>query len=887
MWRTLTLNEWYFLLFVRNTATGIRFAKAVVNETNGVILLPDNWDDFTYDLNYTNQSDVAYNRNIISAEEWPLLESNGAVFLPAAGYWQDYVQSVGSDGDYWCATRDYTNSAYGIDFSNSRLRYLDCYRGCGFSVRLAQNYLIYDVTVTTSEVTYIESTTAIAHGTVVCDYENSILDKGICFGTEADPTISQSHVSCGSGSGSITANLTGLTPNTQYHVRAYAINEEGIIYGDDVTFSTTKVWNNGVLPGLFSVSETELMCFSQGNLRYQASTNTWSFPPNQYDCVGVDNQYISENNSGWIDLFGWATSGNDHGAVCYQPWSTSQSTNNYYAYGQYTARLKDYTGEADWGHNIISNGGSSTNLWHTLTLEEFQCLLFTRPTISGIRFVYANILGHKGLLLLPDDWNPEIYHLNEINNENGNYDSNTINEDDWNLIENHGAVFLPAAGYRYYGTGVYQVNNWGYYWTGTPMTTTMSSVYCLNFGSNNTNYNRCDGNSVRLACYSSSITTGIEVKTVGFANYTSNMARTGGIVTCGEGISILDKGICWSTNPNPTINDSHGSADAGTGTFTVDLMGLNPSTTYHIRAYAVSGSSVIYGSDVSFTTSEGFGAPEGALDGVFSVSDNKQVYFSRGNLQYKATTNTWRFADDQMSYIGNDNYNISSSYEGWIDLFCWGTSGYNHGAVCYQPWSTSTSYADYYVYGNMNYNLFDQTGKADWGYNAISNGGNTENQWRTLTYDEWYYLLNQRVTASGIRYAKAKLNGIEGLVIMPDNWDVAYYSWNEPNNYQAYMNSNEISLSDWTMLESFGVVFLPCAGRRLGTSISSCGSEGNYWTSSCGTNTYVVSVQFSTYVVSIGGGSERYRGYAVRLVQDVNTLLPEKNRNSSMRLLIR
>lgn len=60
---------------------------------------------------------------------------------------------------------------------------------------------------------------------------------------------------------------------------------------------------------------------------------------------------------------------------------------------------------------------------------------------------------------------------------------------------------------------------------------------------------------------------------------------------------------------------------------------------------------------------------EGVLPGSFSVSATRQVRFSQGNLQYKASNNTWRFAEYQYEYVGNANSNISSSYNGWIDLF--------------------------------------------------------------------------------------------------------------------------------------------------------------------------------------------------------------------------
>ena len=155
--------------------------------------------------------------------------------------------------------------------------------------------------------------------------------------------------------------------------------------------------------------------------------------------------------------------------------------------------------------------------------------------------------------------------------------------------------------------------------------------------------------------------------------------------------------------------------------------------------------------------------PYGGLPGLFSVSASQRVWFSKGNLQYKSSINTWRFAPNQYDYVGDSNANISSTYSEWIDLFGWGTSGYNHGAVCFQPWSISMTESDYRAYGSNSYNLDDQTGHADWGYNRIINGGNVENMWRTLTISEWMYVLNTRNTNSGVRYAKAQVNDEKGL----------------------------------------------------------------------------------------------------------------------------
>lgn len=281
--------------------------------------------------------------------------------------------------------------------------------------------------------------------------------------------------------------------------------------------------------------------------------------------------------------------------------------------------------------------------------------------------------------------------------------------------------------------------------------------------------------------------------------------------------------------------------------------------------------------------------PMGAINSLFTINNSgDQVMFSFGNLQYQASSNTWRFATNQYDYVGgglyhgnvtgSDNNSISSTYNGWIDLFGWGTSGYNHGAVCYQPWSTSNTNEDYYVYGNQSYNLYDNTGQADWGYNTISNGGNTANTWRTLTCEEWDYVFNTRSTTSGIRYAKAIVNDVNGVILLPDNWSAVYYTLNNTNDGTVDYTVNTISSSDWTTLEAKGVVFLPAAGGRSGTETSSVNQLGKYWSAS--KRHFNDNIYIDAYYVLFGkptiGSTQlnttastlRRNGLSVRLVRD-------------------
>lgn len=281
--------------------------------------------------------------------------------------------------------------------------------------------------------------------------------------------------------------------------------------------------------------------------------------------------------------------------------------------------------------------------------------------------------------------------------------------------------------------------------------------------------------------------------------------------------------------------------------------------------------------------------PEGAINGLFTINANgDQVYFSQGNLQYQASTDTWRFAENQWDYVGGDwlgviygnvfvngvhcaNNMISPTYDGWIDLFCWGTSGYNHGAVCYQPWSTSEENSDYYAYGNPTCNLNDQTGQADWGYNAISNGGNTENSWRTLAIDEWHYILFTRTTTTGIRYAKANVCGINGVILFPDNWDSSMYSVNDSNISDVDYSSNTISNSNWVAIfETHGAVFLPVTGTRIYVMAHSF-NEGCYWSATYRYYDAINILYFAaTYLGTNIDNGHRHDAKSVRLVQNAH-----------------
>ena len=231
---------------------------------------------------------------------------------------------------------------------------------------------------------------------------------------------------------------------------------------------------------------------------------------------------------------------------------------------------------------------------------------------------------------------------------------------------------------------------------------------------------------------------------------------------------------------------------------------------------------------------------EPQLKGVFSVAADKQVTFSPGNLQYHPANKKWRFAETQTQYIGEKNAQISSSYNGWIDLFGWGTGD--------NPTNSSLVSSDYQFF-------------VDWGTNKI--GKDSSKSWRTLTFDEWAYLLEKRPNANQLR-GGVDMNGVSGLLLLPDNWestaDITLDLGSE--KYPSF------TADQWSQLEALGAVFLPAAGWRSGDDVEYVQFVGAYWSSTG----YAVDA-FSVYfffdeVVHIDVGV-RDTCHSVRLVKDL------------------
>ncbi len=197
----------------------------------------------------------------------------------------------------------------------------------------------------------------------------------------------------------------------------------------------------------------------------------------------------------------------------------------------------------------------------------------------------------------------------------------------------------------------------------------------------------------------------------------------------------------------------------------------------------------------------------------FSVSPDKQVMFSKGNLQYDQHSMLWTFANNQYEFIGEKNLTghfycnvvgCGGAHEGYsklshlIDLFLYSSDcDLAMWGVPSSPEANSLTYPF-----------------IDWGYNKIAS--DTPNTWYTLSHDELLYLMKGRTNASNL-YAAATVGEVNGLILFPDKWKcpddvIVNYGMALRSGAEHYSGHNKFSINQWSKLESAGAIFLPAGG---------------------------------------------------------------------------
>ncbi len=730
-------------------------------------------------------------------------------------------------------------------------------------------------TVKTGEVENVGTNTATCGGNVTNDGGANITERGICWSTNHNPTVNESHVSSGSGLGEYTCNMSNLSTYTAYYVRAYAMNSKGVAYGEERDFTTLDF----DLPEVTTASVTDITQTTAkcgGEVTNDGGTTItergvcWSTNHNP-----TINNHKVQAGEGMGSFTCDITGLNAHTTYYVRAYAINSKGPNYgeeegFTTGALpptvsTGSVTNITTTSATGSGaVISDGGSTVS-------ERGLCWSTNHnPTINGTHIAAGEGTGDFTATMTNLTANTTYYvRAYAINGVGPAYGD----EVEFATL----SISVP-------GVTTASVTNIG------NTTATGGGNVISDGGTEVTERGICWSTSHNPTISGNHANSG-----TGMGEFTVNMTGlTPNTIYYVKAYAINSQGLSYGeevnfkTSQTPTYtvsvsaNPTNGGTVTGGGTYELGqscTVNATAVTGYTFQKWTENGNQVSTNANYTFTVTDNrtlvahftqqSQAPTGAINGVFSVSANQRVYFSQGNLQYKASSGSWRFATNQYDYIGNANSNISSSYSGWIDLFGWGTSGWNCGNTYYHPWDSNNS--DGSLYGpHGQYNLTGSYANSDWGrYNAISNGGNMSNAWRTLTQNEWDYMFNSRSTTSGIRYAMAQVNNVNGVILLPDNWSSSYYTLYSTNSSGASFNSNVISSSTWTnSLQSHGAVFLPAAGKRYGASVGNVGSSGYYWSAS-----YYNYNSGGAFIVCFLGGylrtdgwNNRYNGQSVRLV---------------------
>lgn len=280
----------------------------------------------------------------------------------------------------------------------------------------------------------------------------------------------------------ITATCGGIDYTT-------ALDNKTLVGGK--MYRVIKEMTETVFVPQFSVSTTQKVQFSPGNLQYDVSTSNWCFAEEQYGRVGENNI----NFNSWIDLFGWGTSGHNN----YEPYM--YSTQKSYYYSESISNTK-----YDWGiKNSIKNGNINDKVgtWRTPTNAEWNYLFNIRENASSL-FGMACISEVNGIIILPDNWELPagiIFTSGVSVDSSSSYETvNNYTIEQWNILEAAGAIFLPTSGYRD-SKSLVNMDIIGFYWSST-IHTQGQYGYCVVISASNINVNgACPihrGLSVRL-----------------------------------------------------------------------------------------------------------------------------------------------------------------------------------------------------------------------------------------------------------------------------------------------------------------------------------------------------------------------------------------------------
>ncbi|MEI7525206.1 MAG: hypothetical protein WCJ95_12790 [Mariniphaga sp.] len=420
--------------------------------------------------------------------------------------------------------RGYASTIYGIAF------------GSEISFNTGQG--VTSPVVTTDSVTAITRNSVICGGNVVSDGGSAVTQRGVCWSNQPYPTTTDSHSSDGTGAGIFVSTVSGLSTNTTYYLRAYAINSVGTSYGIERVFITLS---GPVIPTVITTEVTNI-------------TTT------------------SASTGGTVLVDGGATVAQR--GVC---WSTSPSptTSN--------------------SHTLDGNG-VGTFISSITGLISNQKYYVRAYAINSVGTAYGNEISFTAgqNASSPTVTTADAFNITQTTSScGGNVTSDggasvTSRGVCWSI--NHNPTLTNSHTSDGSGTGAFVSSLSGL------SSNTLYYVRAYAVNSAGTSY----GNEKSFTTLSQPVIP--TVTTAPVTNITNTTAQSGGTITSDGGATVTSRGVCWSTTQNPTLANSHTSDGNGTGSYTSQMTGLTPYTFYYVRAYATNSVGTSYGSQITFMT---------------------------------------------------------------------------------------------------------------------------------------------------------------------------------------------------------------------------------------------------------------------------------------------
>lgn len=501
-------------------------------------------------------------------------------------------------------------------------------------------------TISTAVVISITSTSAVSGGDITSDGGAPITARGVCWSTGTSPTLVNNSTSNGTGTGTFSSNLTNLNPGSTYYVRAYATNSIGTVYGNQVSFSAPAAAPTVTTTEITSITATTASSggdiTNDGGGTITARGVCWSTSqnPSTTDSKTTDTQFeiLSSNPFGekssnapvgtFISSITGLTAGTTYYVRAYATNSAGTTYGNQLSFTTSattptvttSAATSVTSSSAQSGGNVTNDGGATVSArgvcWSTAQNPTIANSKTTNGTGTGIftsaitglnpgttYYIRAYATNSAGTsygeqatfttsAIAPTVTTTAVSILTTVSAVTGG----NVTSDGGASVSERGICWSTSANpttsenkvENGSGTGEFEITISGL----TPGRTYYIRAYAIN--SAGTAY----GNQVICTTVSEMPT----VITTIISTIDKTSAVSGGTITSDGGGTITARGVCWSTAQNPTVSNSKTQDGTGTGTFTSNITGLNPGTTYYVRAYATNSAGTAYGSQGSFST---------------------------------------------------------------------------------------------------------------------------------------------------------------------------------------------------------------------------------------------------------------------------------------------